>query len=285
VSRAPRAKDAPKTIPAGQQADGFWVVRPQWMMKGNVDYVMAAVTASPSLVERARTGSAVDEDAPVACVTNGTFDSSDDSDQPWGGSMQSVNTLTFQKVGSYGHRVQPVHRERLTEAGASATLEYEDAWVDIVTLGSRAIAKGELPLVRVGTGPGGAAVFAARDGDEVDFVARADTTTAAGTASFVRNQLRSLTAAEPPFGFQSTDCGFLRLAFRASRGSGETATVSMRVMLPSLPSTPAGTARTRPLLFHVSSSQSTADAEPVLSVVPAWEDRAEGQRFAVVDNE
>jgi hypothetical protein len=296
VSRVPRAKDAPKSIPAGQRADGFWAVRPQWM-KENADYVMASVTGSASLIERASKGSAGDEDIPAACVTNGPFNGSDtDGDEEasggsggreWGGSMQAIGMLTWQKsLGAYAQRVQPVHLERLVEAGGAVTLEYVDAWVDVATLGSRGIGKGALPLVRVAAGPAGAAVFAARDGEErVEFVVRVDPATATGTAPFVRNQMRSLTGAVAPFGFLSSDCGFLRLPLRSSRGSGETATVSSRVMLPPLPTTPPGTVRLRPLLFHLSASQSTADREPVLSVAPAWEDREEPQRFSVEEEE
>jgi hypothetical protein len=164
-------------------------------------------------------------------------------------------------------RVQAVHLERLKDGpDGGAELEYADALVDVASLGVRPIGRGAIRLARVAAFPD-TAVFAARDGDQVQFVVRGGSPSESPEVS---QQTRRLTTIRQPFSFGQTECGFARLALRAPTGGGETATVVANVPLPPLPNTRPGIGRMGHLLIRLSVSRSSSDPEPLLSVTSEW---------------
>jgi hypothetical protein len=103
---------------------------------------------------------------------------------------------------------------------------------------------------------------------------------------------RQIQASLPTAGRQAaSNCGFLRVTLRAGAQSNEMATFETEAILPPLRPVKAATddatdvaarmlaarqVRRRVLLVNVSSTQTTADAEPLMSVSFGWDGKDEG---------
>jgi hypothetical protein len=298
LSRIPSAKSAPAALPGSQRAEGVWVVKPKWMQSRD-DTAFASIVGSEVLAKELRTGQYSAHDNDVCITTSGMTSTGDDDEHAsdWSSQMQSQAQINWQPPHSTDNawlathhppRVTAVHFERLVQGeDGSATLEYRDAWVDPVTLGSRLIGKGALPLARVATGPTGLAVYAAREKDAVELVVRAGASPSnePGVSQVVHNISAQLPL---PFNFGQSDCGFLRTALPVDESDGaEMLTITTEAITgftdrapgPAGPTMRPRTARKRALLVHASATRSSADPDPVLSIALGWSGREDEFQF------
>jgi hypothetical protein len=293
VTRMPAKRTAPAALPAGQRAEGLWVVRPNG--ESTPGYANATVVASAEHARAMRTGHFEHPLEPEKCLTGDSFVASEDAADPlpWPSVMQWQVYLTV-PIANVGQnaggptRLSSVHVERLVEnaAAGTAVVEYSDAWIDTVSLGARTFAKGSLSLVRVATGPGNVTVYAAREPGWAHFVVRAGTLPGEDLALSLGAAARQMNAnLPPPFGGGQSQCGFLRVALPAGPRGAEMATVALDVFFPPELAedgkVPPGrrVVRRRPLAVYLSASQSSADADPVGSVSFGWTAKEEQLRL------
>jgi hypothetical protein len=187
--------------------------------------------------------------------------------------------------------VRPVHSERFVDGpGDRASLETTDVWLDARSRGVRLIGRTRLPLARVYAGPNDLRVYAARDGANLVVVVRAPRSPidAPGMGARFASELGSLGAILPAGTSGSSDCGHLRFVLHPKPGQGEMATLQSIALLPPLDGdgvvipdgeepSPESLAemrltamRRRAFQLSVSASQTTSDADPVLSVAVGW---------------
>jgi hypothetical protein len=191
-----------------------------------------------------------------------------------------------------GGEVHAVRAERFVSGqDGHASLEIADAWFDVRTRGVRVIDRATLPLARLFTGPNGLEVYAARDGDAVQLVLHAPDHPSddAAVADALRSRLRNLSFTLPDRNGASSDCGHARITLRAPAGGGQMATLQSQAFLPVLAGA-AGEApegeteeargarlvaamRQRPFRLSVSTTATSADKTPVLSVALGWSGR------------
>ncbi len=191
-----------------------------------------------------------------------------------------------------GGEVHAVRAERFVDGqDGRASLEIADAWFDVRTRGVRLIDRATLPLARLFTGPNGLEVYAARDGDAVQVVlhARDHASDDAAVADALRSRLRNLSVTLPDRNGASSDCGHARITLRAPAGGGQMATLQSQAFLPALAGAagevPEGETeeargarlvaamRQRPFRLSVSTTATSADKTPVLSVALGWSGR------------
>jgi hypothetical protein len=196
-----------------------------------------------------------------------------------------------------GGAVHAIRVERfVTGSEGHASLDITDAWVDARTRGARVFEHVAVPLARIFTGPNGLEVFAARDEDTVQLVVHVSEHPAedAGLAKMLRAQLQGLFMVLPDGNNGSTDCGHMRVALHTRDGAGQMATLQSNAFLP-----PADgdwgkpedgetedsrgqrlfqTMRQRPYQLSVSTTTTSADASPVLSVALGWAGRERANR-------
>jgi len=206
---------------------------------------------------------------------------------------------------SYGELpITAIHQERFFQEEKKARVEIVDAWVDPVTHGVRLIAKKTIPLERIGSAWRGVRLYAARGEKVVHVVARRDRPKEANverpTKSLefrLQNALRQPLRIEKPSGEQDhTQCGFAHVQLKAEPGAAETAmfetnTVFVERVEPARETDKGeeerraqfpflrgmdedGPAlRVRPFRATVSSTWSSKDTAPVLSVSFGWAGR------------
>jgi hypothetical protein len=190
-----------------------------------------------------------------------------------------------------GQNVHAVRSERLTlEQDGHAMLSLTDAWVDARTRGARLIGHSTLPLSRVFVGPNGLEVYAARDGNALQVVVRASDHPSddPALAEQLRARLRAMTVSLPGGNGGNGDCGHVGFTLRSAPGGGQMATLRSTAFLPSLDGDPGGpegesddaraereleALRQRPFQLSVSTTSSTADASPVVSIALGWTGR------------
>lgn len=293
LSHIPPSRSAPSALSPGERAEGVWLVRPKWM-QSNRDYrATALVVGSDLLAREVVSGQSTSHDNDVCLTTSAMPAVVDDPDLPkdWPSDMPSQATISWQppqrgdNAWSIVHRplrVTAIHFERLVRTDEGATsIEYRDAWVDPVSLGSRLIGTGVLPLARVASGPAGLAVYVARDEDVVHFVVEPGASPSDEPA--LRGAARNLSA---QFNFGHSDCGFLRATFPATDGA-EMATFFTTAITGFTQPPPRTdgqtarprTARRRTLLVFASATRSSVDHEPVLSVAFGWGGREDEFQF------
>jgi hypothetical protein len=297
LTHIPFSRSAPAAIARGEHAPGVWVVKPKWMQPYQ-DRATASVVGSEALADELRTGQSKARDNDVCLTESGMPAVADDVDQSkdWSSQIQSQTQISWQpprradNAWTVAHRplrVAAVHLEKLVrDDDGGASLEYRDAWVDPVTMGSRLITSGVLHFARVATGPTGLVVYAARDKDVVHFVVEPGASPS--DEPMLRNVVRSVSAQLPqPFNFGNSDCGFLRATLPATADSAEMATVTTTaitgITIPPPrtdgPNERPRTARRRTLLVHASATRSSVDPEPVLSIAMGWSGREDEFQF------
>jgi hypothetical protein len=195
-----------------------------------------------------------------------------------------------------------IRLERLTQSGDSITIDTVDAFIDLQTMGMRAVGKSSEKLGRVATGPNGLGVFAARaDETSSEFLVTNPELPPMATEEEREAQARSLQSTasrlvtQLPSGSTSTQgCGYARFNLAAKPGSGQMATVLAMAFLPPAkdpdaapdpdPSTEDETEkaqremiaranraqRARPVAINVSLSQLASEQAPLLSVTFGW---------------
>ena len=205
--------------------------------------------------------------------------------------------------------VYQIHLEHLSPATDTVTIDLIDAYVDLQTMGARLISKSSEKLARVGTGPNGIGVYAARDEQgQTDFLVtgpelpppaseadrEAQVSRLAGAANRLVTQL--------PSGSARQGCGYVRFSLEAKPGAGQMGTVFASAFLPPAPdASDADSAeppaqsddsdddqgmqvreeleeqarakrsqRSRTVAINVSLSQLTSEPAPLLSVTFGW---------------
>lgn len=203
--------------------------------------------------------------------------------------------------------VYTVHLEHLSPATDTVTVETVDAYVDLQTMGARLISKSTEKLARVGAGPNGIGVYAARDDQgKSNFLVTGPDLPPPASPSDRQAQISSLAStagrllAQIPSGTTSVGCGYVRFSLEAKPGSGQMATVFANAFLPPAPDPsdadnaepPAQSdsdddgeqmreqleqqarsnrsQRSRPVAVNVSLSQLTSEPAPLLSVTFGW---------------
>jgi hypothetical protein len=199
--------------------------------------------------------------------------------------------------------VTAVHQEHFIDlGGGKAQLDMLDAWVDPTTRGVRTIGTASLALKKVADAPGGFAIYAARDRSHVQFVIRrvkddsgdSPPTGRPSLADLRKNQMRHMPLQiESSSGSRdSSSCGFARVALHAEQGVGEMARLDTSVVSvmpaeeqPEQKESPLhallGTGdaaqdlaqpelHIRPLHINLSTSWTTRDKEPVVSITFGW---------------
>jgi hypothetical protein len=294
MARMPSRAERPESIPAGMKAPGIFAVRGD--RRGMpAEYTMVSVVGSEAMARSIQgKGSGSEDEKAAACVTTDRRDA-DDEDAPWqgGGSTrdqiawQITHTARSKRFGDRNPRVQAAHVERLARSpdGKTATLDWADAWLDASTGGAKPIAKGSMSLTRVAMGPTGLEVFAARDEGLVHFVVRNGDIEGGDESGMRRMFGKQLQAVVPDnLGGLMTDCGFMRVTLPAAAASDQMATLQTQALLPPLhPPPPVDEnadpiarmralreTRRRELRVNVSSTQATADPEPLVSVSFGW---------------
>jgi hypothetical protein len=199
--------------------------------------------------------------------------------------------------------VTAVHQEKFVDLGAGkAQLEMVDAWVDPTTRGVRTIGKGTLALTKVGDAPGGLAIYAARERTHVQIVVRRvregnKDGPPQSIAEMRMAQMRRMPLViEASSGaHDASSCGFARVTLHAEQGVGEMAKLETHVVSmspaeeqPEKKESPlqallgGGDAQQdltqpefhmRPMTINVSTTWTSRDKEPVVSLTLGWAGR------------
>jgi hypothetical protein len=170
----------------------------------------------------------------------------------------------------------------------------------------RLIAKSTLPLMPLGNAPGHLGLYAARQDGKIQIVARRKFKTPSNHPPSTVRDFRAqsvtrqpLMVALPNGDHDATQCSFARVALQATKGSAEMASMETTVLFhdheekkaekakaddatkeagdapdneePELPNLPL--MRVRPLRVTISSTWTSHDTEPVLSVSLGWAGR------------
>jgi hypothetical protein len=185
--------------------------------------------------------------------------------------------------------VQALHSERVAAVDdMHATLEWADAWVDPSTRGVRLIGKGSLPLRLVSGLPGGAQVWAARDGEHVHVVLSEGASKKQSFGGI--DQLMAFTARGMS---HASGCHHIRVGLHAEKGSADTASIRAAIQLPPLDDAAARgplkgkgqmtTVRVRPISVNASVTWTSRDKEPVIAISTGWRAREQNIPAMEVD--
>lgn len=205
----------------------------------------------------------------------------------------------------YGEmEVTAMHQEKIIVGeDKKARLEVTDAWVDPVTHGVRLIGRATMPLERIGSAWHGVKLYAARGDKVVHVVARRDrpkeltNDQPTKQAEFrVQNALRQQMVVHNAAGEQdSTQCSFAHVTLKAQLGAAETALFETNTVFVDPPEPKSDKEkvdedvmgfgsfgrmqengpgiRVRPFRATVSSTWSSRDTSPVISVSFGWAGR------------
>jgi hypothetical protein len=302
---APSSTAAPATIPATEHVDGIFPTLPPATQRAEQEkggYRYVNVFASDKLARSFSTDGRVNlADSPRACLSTGSSSTQRlmfyVRTKPYPGS-------TPQESGVGKNDVRLVRLERVNVEGGKASLEVVDAWLDLVTLGTRLVAKNATQLARVGAGPNAIGVFAARDDQgRLQLVVRSpelpdgknDAERDALRTSF-RGSANRLVAQLSGSGSMTSDCGHLRISLASKAGFGQMATVVATAFLPPAnePDEPppsngdddegvsrpvSRSIRTRSVAINVSVSQLASESAPLFSVSLGWAGKDQQSRF------
>jgi hypothetical protein len=204
----------------------------------------------------------------------------------------------------YGEmEVTALHQERFIQEDKKARVEIIDAWVDPVTHGVRLIGKSTIPLERIGSAWHGVKLYAARGQSVIHVVARRDKPKELnpGKAPTRTSEFRLMSALRQPLMIQTpsgdhdqTQCGFAHVALKAQQGSAETAMFETNTVFIDPPEPKhekekgegeeeslgfgrhedeGPPIRLRPFRATVSSTWTSKDTAPVISVSFGWAGR------------
>jgi hypothetical protein len=153
------------------------------------------------------------------------------------------------------HRVVLVHSERVVEEAGKTALVSLDAWVDTQTLGARLRARATLPLVPLGSAPGGARILAGREAQPngkslVHFVVAPPSEPLESVE--IRHSVDDRSVS-------SSQCAHHRVALASS---GDAAVIRASAV--------TRENYLRPLRIDLSVSQTSRDKEPVVSLSTNW---------------
>jgi len=278
------ALSRPKTIPAAEHAKGFHVEHPRHHYgKGSrgdslPDYVAiypskAAADADHHHEDDLPTG----QDA--ACLMTGTREG---HRIEWHQSLQNYVNLTarIDHVPA-DELIQPVRSELLvSQPDGRAELQIRRAWIDPRTAGSRLISEETIPLRLVRTTMG-LDIFAYRGDDSVTFITKL-------RAPRKEHQFISgmnVTTANGMTGSSTPRC-HATVTLRVAPRVAEAAVFNGHAILPALPRARKKSKRddrrefrVRPIALAFSTSWTSSDDAPVLSVSAGWAGRETTRQF------
>jgi hypothetical protein len=168
--------------------------------------------------------------------------------------------------------VQALHVERVSAGADTATLDTTEAFLDLRTLGSRAVSRTTMTLSKIADGPDGMRVFAASQPDgRVQFVVTG-ALIAQGTPVLITSLVD---ASQAPVDHEQTDCGYVHFTLSAKGGTAQMAQIFTPVLAspehlrdPDDESDPRAQSdrRGHTTSVVVSLSQLASEAAPLLSV-------------------
>jgi hypothetical protein len=167
----PTRVTVPKSIPASESAEGFYVEAPA--AYGGSDVTYAQIFGSKEAAQRQQRG----EDATVLGCFQTAYPNSG-QEQNWSGNMSPSTIVQNYKSQRYGGggpdtSVQMVRSDRIvTAADGKLDLEVKFAFVDAETHGVRLHTESRLQLALLGELPGKVQVYGAKSGEDVSFVVR-----------------------------------------------------------------------------------------------------------------
>ncbi len=167
----PTRVTVPKSIPATEAAEGFYVEAPP--SYGGSDVTYAQIHGSKEAAQRQSRG----EDAPVVGCFQTAYPNSG-QEQNWSGNMSPSTIVQNYKSQRYGGggpdtSVQMVRSDRIVaEADGKLDLEVKFAFVDAETHGVRLHTESRVQLALLGELPGKVKVYGAKSGEDLSFVVR-----------------------------------------------------------------------------------------------------------------
>lgn len=207
---------------------------------------------------------------------------------------QKPTAATFK--ASYGPmEVTAIHQERFSQQDKKATIESIDAWVDPNTKGVKLITRQTMTLERIGSAFNGIRLYAAKGDKVLHVVARREKPKNTTNPPSSARDFRMINATSQPLmvelpdgGTDATQCGFAHLTLKAAAGSAEIASFETNALFID-PATEkreepkaedsfgrfgmdddGTTMRARPFRATVSSTWSSKDKEPQISVSFGW---------------
>jgi hypothetical protein len=350
VPAAPKATTsptAPTTIPATEHVEGVFVsLQPEKTRKRTEDtdgyHYVGIFTSQKAAQAYATDGSyhvSYDDDAPGSrsCLSFGDDDSLEQRltttfrTKPYVPRPPSPSEIKWlaahhrwpppppkpAPAGPPKDTVYPLHLEKVTVSGDTATIDMTDAFLDLKTLGARLASSASTKLTRIATGPSGVSVFAARDdAGHVQFLVTAPQIPQPQNPADRERQLEGLSdnanrlQAQLPDGGRrrANGCGHLRFSMGVKAGLGQMATIFATAFLP--PSTDPDDSsdgegfnsdsvdpeqlgaiqqalaqraqrmqRARPVAIDLSLSQLASEQSPLLSVTMGWAGKDERFSF------
>lgn len=291
LAAVPAQAQRPKTVRGSSRVEGIHLSRgPKEFRRGNTTpqaYLLSSKAAARRFDKDGFSGDTRSQNSCFTVVPNG-FD----------GHRFPQDQSAFASVWAESktkRRVSMVRNEAFVRgAGDTGVLKTTDAYVDAVSLGAKLIGTRTLTLQRVGSGPQGVDVYAARDGHKVRFVvtsARPDAVPGADPDHLQGIQLAS--GSEGGF----SNCPFLSTTMDAdTRGGGVAATAFVRVPVAleesempvpafmrnrgeEVETMPVKELSTRLTAVRLSVSRTSSDRVPVVSVTFGWEGDVERRRI------
>jgi hypothetical protein len=251
-----KAKAPPKRIPARERTAD---VVPQALARDRGD-PMKTVTVVAS-EEQANAHADTKATTPMPAKTAVCFND-----------LGTKRALTLQMNERSGaDAVQALHVERLSAGADTATLDTTEVFLDLRTLGSRAVSRTTMTLSKIAEGPDGMRVFAASQPDgRVQFVV----TRAQPTQNTPLLLTSLVDASAAPVDREQSDCGYVHFTLSAKGSTAQMAEIftpalaSPELRDPDDESDPRAQAdrRGRAISLVVSLSQLPSEAAPLLSV-------------------
>lgn len=295
----PTSVTLPKSIPASEKVDGFYVELPpgmQGIARGNGP-TYAQVFASKEEAAARNTGNQTAE--PAACFQSAYPSYANEIN--WSGSLGTSTTVQNYLHANYGGNqygsVQMVRSDRIVkEDGDKLTCEIRFAYVDAETLGVRLFKKSSFEMIKLDDLPGKVSVWGTKSDDQVMFMVRRQRHDKErfffGPLMVNLNGQQVLSSSEScPILFSlksgknvATNAvvqvdAILDIQDVSSDSSGEGGGFIASLPQQASPFAPAGQreAKVRPMRIGLSSSWMSQDSEPVISVSHGWSGKVRTQ--------
>lgn len=277
--------ERPGAIPATEKAEGFHVEHPRHQPyigdpgpQGPPDYASIYPTQAAADADYEGHHDQTREGEDAACLMTGHFGGTRNVD--WNLSLQSYVNMTARMDHVPPEEiVQPVRSERVVrKPNGHAELTVRHAWIDPRTTGARLISSQTIPM-RLVKSTMGLDVFAYRADGTVTFVAHRK-------ASRPEHRFITGLAASTADGMMShstAEC-HASVTLRVAPRVAEAAVFDTEAVLPALEKNREAAAdrrefRVRPMTLGISTSWTSSDAAPVLSIYSGWAGRERTQLF------
>jgi hypothetical protein len=291
----PVTTSLPKSIPATEKVDGFYLEVPEHLKRSNETYRYIMVSGSKEQAEARNRGNAIPGNP--TCFTTSYPNAG--SEVQWSGSLNQTATVQNYAKNNYGYgaqygSVQLVRAERVVkETADKLTYEIKIAYVDAETMGARIATTSTAEFALVKELPGKVKVWGMKADDQVTFLVRRERHEKErfhfGPISVLIGGQHSTSSSEGcPVTFN----------LKAGKGVATSAVVQTETILevknaaqdddggkpgilPSLqgalPSFGQNEARVRPIKIGFSSTWMSQDTKPIVTVSHGWAGRERTQ--------